>query len=180
MVGTHHRPSDDISVFAFLTPGNAMLSVELAHLKDILTTSGQTESSAYILYLLFREGIVEKLETLRVCGRPSTEDVSYVPRNIHMHYFPTIPTISVAAVQLLWMLTFKEQRKCSSPARFCTESYFPDKSMNSRTHLPSSTMAPLKRSSRAGRGEINVSSASNDDIRRLKGTDLGQMPCFGA
>ncbi|KAJ7846793.1 Six-hairpin glycosidase-like protein [Mycena leptocephala] len=45
MVGTHHRPSDDISVFAFLTPANAMLSVELAHLKDILTTSGQTKSS---------------------------------------------------------------------------------------------------------------------------------------
>ncbi|KAJ7846791.1 hypothetical protein B0H13DRAFT_2675471 [Mycena leptocephala] len=74
MVGTHHRPSDDISVFAFLTPANAMLSVELAHLKDILTTSGQTKSSACILYLLFREGIVEKLKPLP--DRPSTEDVS--------------------------------------------------------------------------------------------------------
>ncbi|KAJ7724819.1 hypothetical protein DFH07DRAFT_854556 [Mycena maculata] len=45
MVGTHHRPSDDISVFAFLTPANAMLSVELAHLSDILVASGQTKTS---------------------------------------------------------------------------------------------------------------------------------------
>ncbi|ESK97428.1 duf1237 domain protein [Moniliophthora roreri MCA 2997] len=36
MVGTHHRPSDDLSTFAFLTPANAMLSVELNHLADIL------------------------------------------------------------------------------------------------------------------------------------------------
>ncbi|KAJ6467644.1 Six-hairpin glycosidase-like protein [Mycena vitilis] len=46
MVGTHHRPSDDISVFAFLTPANAMLSVELAHLSDVLTASGQASNSA--------------------------------------------------------------------------------------------------------------------------------------
>ncbi|KAJ7026363.1 Six-hairpin glycosidase-like protein [Mycena alexandri] len=44
MVGTHHRPSDDLSVFAFLTPANAMLSVELSHLNDILTKSGQAKS----------------------------------------------------------------------------------------------------------------------------------------
>ncbi|KAJ7110661.1 Six-hairpin glycosidase-like protein [Mycena epipterygia] len=44
MVGTHHRPSDDLSVFAFLTPANAMLSVELGHLADILTASGQAKS----------------------------------------------------------------------------------------------------------------------------------------
>ncbi|KAH7930264.1 hypothetical protein BV22DRAFT_1028488 [Leucogyrophana mollusca] len=36
MVGTHHRPSDDLSVFAFLTPANAMLSVELQNLATIL------------------------------------------------------------------------------------------------------------------------------------------------
>ncbi|KAF8906780.1 fungal and bacterial [Gymnopilus junonius] len=36
MVGTHHRPSDDLSVFAFLTPANAMLSVELTHLAQML------------------------------------------------------------------------------------------------------------------------------------------------
>ncbi|EJD53887.1 hypothetical protein AURDEDRAFT_110595 [Auricularia subglabra TFB-10046 SS5] len=36
MVKTHHRPSDDLSTFAFLTPANAMLSVELQHLADIL------------------------------------------------------------------------------------------------------------------------------------------------
>ncbi|KAK7056062.1 Six-hairpin glycosidase-like protein [Favolaschia claudopus] len=44
MVGTHHRPSDDISVFAYLTPANAMLAVELSNLADILTKSGQAKS----------------------------------------------------------------------------------------------------------------------------------------
>lgn len=41
MVGTHHRPSDDLSVFAFLTPANAMLSVELTHLADMLEQTRQ-------------------------------------------------------------------------------------------------------------------------------------------
>ncbi|KIK95139.1 glycoside hydrolase family 125 protein [Paxillus rubicundulus Ve08.2h10] len=36
MVGTSHRPSDDLSVYAFLTPANAMLSVELNNLATIL------------------------------------------------------------------------------------------------------------------------------------------------
>ncbi|KAG8218384.1 Six-hairpin glycosidase-like protein [Butyriboletus roseoflavus] len=36
MVGTSHRPSDDLSVYAFLTPANAMLSVELTNLAIIL------------------------------------------------------------------------------------------------------------------------------------------------
>jgi meiotically up-regulated gene 157 (Mug157) protein len=36
MVGTSHRPSDDLSVYAFLTPANAMLSVELINLATIL------------------------------------------------------------------------------------------------------------------------------------------------
>ncbi|KAJ6488892.1 Six-hairpin glycosidase-like protein [Mycena sanguinolenta] len=44
MVGTHHRPSDDLATYAFLTPANAMLSVELAHLASILTASGQTKT----------------------------------------------------------------------------------------------------------------------------------------
>ncbi|KAJ7074850.1 Six-hairpin glycosidase-like protein [Mycena belliarum] len=44
MVGTHHRPSDDLSTFAFLTPANAMLSVELGHLKDVLKASGQSKT----------------------------------------------------------------------------------------------------------------------------------------
>ncbi|KAI0092796.1 Six-hairpin glycosidase-like protein [Irpex rosettiformis] len=41
LVGTHHRPSDDLSTFAFLTPANAMLSVELGHLADILDSAKQ-------------------------------------------------------------------------------------------------------------------------------------------
>ncbi|KAJ7587014.1 Six-hairpin glycosidase-like protein [Mycena floridula] len=44
MVGTHHRPSDDISVFAFLTPANAMLSVELSNLADILDATHQAKN----------------------------------------------------------------------------------------------------------------------------------------
>ncbi|KAF8897341.1 Six-hairpin glycosidase-like protein [Infundibulicybe gibba] len=41
LVGTHHRPSDDLSVFAFLTPANAMLSVELTQLASMLDATGQ-------------------------------------------------------------------------------------------------------------------------------------------
>ncbi|KAF9469076.1 Six-hairpin glycosidase-like protein [Collybia nuda] len=41
LVGTHHRPSDDLSIFAFLTPANAMLSVELKHLAEILDSARQ-------------------------------------------------------------------------------------------------------------------------------------------
>ncbi|KAG8692694.1 hypothetical protein FRC09_011029 [Ceratobasidium sp. 395] len=43
MVGTHHRPSDDLSVYAYLTPANAMLSVELVHLADILDSIGRSK-----------------------------------------------------------------------------------------------------------------------------------------
>ncbi|KAI0921582.1 hypothetical protein AcW1_004489 [Taiwanofungus camphoratus] len=41
LVGTSHRPSDDQSIFAFLTPANAMLTVELDYLADILESAGQ-------------------------------------------------------------------------------------------------------------------------------------------
>lgn len=64
MVGTHHRPSDDLSTFgestirsfcligiltravhvAFLTPANAMLSVELGHLADVLDQAKQSRN----------------------------------------------------------------------------------------------------------------------------------------
>ncbi|KAF8680217.1 Metal-independent alpha-mannosidase [Rhizoctonia solani] len=44
MVGTHHRPSDDLSTYAFLTPANAMLSVELAHLADALDSIGRLKN----------------------------------------------------------------------------------------------------------------------------------------
>ncbi|KAG6378456.1 Six-hairpin glycosidase-like protein [Boletus reticuloceps] len=40
MVGTSHRPSDDLSVYAFLTSANAMLSVELTNLATILDHAG--------------------------------------------------------------------------------------------------------------------------------------------
>ncbi|CAE6462197.1 unnamed protein product [Rhizoctonia solani] len=44
MVGTHHRPSDDLSTYAFLTPANAMLSVELTHLADTLDSMGRLKN----------------------------------------------------------------------------------------------------------------------------------------
>ncbi|THH17624.1 hypothetical protein EW146_g3227 [Bondarzewia mesenterica] len=44
LVGTHHRPSDDLSTFAFLTPANAMLSVELSHLANMLDELGQLQN----------------------------------------------------------------------------------------------------------------------------------------
>ncbi|KAF8161946.1 Six-hairpin glycosidase-like protein [Mycena galopus ATCC 62051] len=37
MVGTHHRPSDDLSTFAFLTPANAMLSAKTEQGKNFTT-----------------------------------------------------------------------------------------------------------------------------------------------
>ncbi|KAH9894255.1 Six-hairpin glycosidase-like protein [Cubamyces lactineus] len=44
LVGTHHRPSDDLSTFAFLVPANAMLSVELTHLADVLDAAKQAKN----------------------------------------------------------------------------------------------------------------------------------------
>lgn len=44
LVGTHHRPSDDLSIYAFLTSGNAMLSVELTHLADMLDVVHQRQN----------------------------------------------------------------------------------------------------------------------------------------
>ncbi|KAJ7278384.1 Six-hairpin glycosidase-like protein [Mycena rebaudengoi] len=44
MVATHHRPSDDLSGYAFLTPANAMLSVELTHLANLLDTTRQAKN----------------------------------------------------------------------------------------------------------------------------------------
>ncbi|TFL00563.1 Six-hairpin glycosidase-like protein [Pterulicium gracile] len=41
MVGTHHRPADDLSVFAYLVPANAMLSVELGHLHEMLNKTNK-------------------------------------------------------------------------------------------------------------------------------------------
>ncbi|RUP43549.1 hypothetical protein BC936DRAFT_137020 [Jimgerdemannia flammicorona] len=40
MIKSHFRPSDDSSVFPFFVPGNAMASVELEHLAQLLDTAG--------------------------------------------------------------------------------------------------------------------------------------------
>ena len=40
LVGTHHRPNDILSTYVFLTPANAMLSVELSRLAGVLDDAG--------------------------------------------------------------------------------------------------------------------------------------------
>jgi len=42
LVGTSHRPSDDLSTFAFLIPANAMLSVEMTYLASMLDSINAT------------------------------------------------------------------------------------------------------------------------------------------
>ncbi|KAK1219554.1 hypothetical protein PQX77_017743 [Marasmius sp. AFHP31] len=44
MVATSHRPSDDLATFAFLVPANAMLSVELGHLAEMLDVTGKAQN----------------------------------------------------------------------------------------------------------------------------------------
>ncbi|KAL0061344.1 hypothetical protein AAF712_011861 [Marasmius tenuissimus] len=44
MVATSHRPSDDLATFAFLVPANAMLSVELGYLAEILDATGKAQN----------------------------------------------------------------------------------------------------------------------------------------
>ncbi|KAH6608291.1 hypothetical protein Trco_004604 [Trichoderma cornu-damae] len=46
LVASSHRPSDDLCVFNFITSDNAMMSVELANIADMLTTIGTQRSLA--------------------------------------------------------------------------------------------------------------------------------------
>ncbi|CAK5263065.1 unnamed protein product [Mycena citricolor] len=60
MVGTHHRPSDDLSTFAFLTPANAMLSVELdglAHMLNSVALRPDLSSTAKLVAGRIRDSI---------------------------------------------------------------------------------------------------------------------------
>ncbi|KAF8309756.1 hypothetical protein DL93DRAFT_2170181 [Clavulina sp. PMI_390] len=55
MVGTHHRPSDDLSTFAFLVPANAMLSVELTNLASVLGSLKLTNATQVALAKSFKQ-----------------------------------------------------------------------------------------------------------------------------
>jgi len=96
LVGTHHRPSDDLSVFAFLTPANAMLSVELKNLADILDETRQLrnvsqqakEWSTKIHDAIFDTTVVDNIfayETNGFGGRYVMDDAN-VPSLISLPY----------------------------------------------------------------------------------------------
>lgn len=51
MVKSLFRPSDDATVFPFFIPGNAMLSVELDHISQLLSKSSVANKSSKIQIL---------------------------------------------------------------------------------------------------------------------------------
>lgn len=67
MIRSLFRPSDDATIFPFFIPGNAMMSVELHHLSELLnaTNGNQTLSSAAstlsdeIRQAIFEYGVVD-------------------------------------------------------------------------------------------------------------------------
>jgi len=96
LVGTHHRPSDDLSVFAFLTPANAMLSVELSHLAAILDSAGEhrnasqqaKEWSSRIHSAIWKTTVVDNIfayETNGFGGRYMMDDAN-VPSLLSLPY----------------------------------------------------------------------------------------------
>lgn len=96
LVGTHHRPSDDLSTFAFLVPANAMLSVELGHLADILDSAKQAhnvsvaarEWSARISAAIWNTTVVDNIfayETNGLGSRYVTDDAN-VPSLLSLPY----------------------------------------------------------------------------------------------
>ncbi|KDR83528.1 hypothetical protein GALMADRAFT_54994 [Galerina marginata CBS 339.88] len=96
LVGTHHRPSDDLSAFAFLTPANAMLSVELTNLAQILDGVGQLRNvsqqakqwSAKIQDAIWKTTVVDNIfayETNGLGGRYVMDDAN-VPSLLSLPY----------------------------------------------------------------------------------------------
>ncbi|KIM45997.1 glycoside hydrolase family 125 protein [Hebeloma cylindrosporum] len=96
LVGTHHRPSDDLSVFAFLTPANAMLSVELSNLAEILDSAGKLHNvsqqardwSSRIYDAIWRTTVVDDIfayETNGFGGRYVMDDAN-VPSLMSLPY----------------------------------------------------------------------------------------------
>ncbi|RDB23260.1 hypothetical protein Hypma_009548 [Hypsizygus marmoreus] len=95
-VGTHHRPSDDLSIFPFLTPANAMLSVELKHLADVLDATNQLQDvsrgarvwSARIHDAIWKTTVVDNIfayETNGFGGRYVMDDAN-VPSLLSLPY----------------------------------------------------------------------------------------------
>ncbi|KZV69245.1 glycoside hydrolase family 125 protein [Peniophora sp. CONT] len=96
MVGTHHRPSDDLSVYAFLTPANAMLSAELSRIADVLddasmfpnVSSSAREWSSQIKAAIWNSTVVDNIfayETNGFGGRYVMDDAN-VPSLLALPY----------------------------------------------------------------------------------------------
>ncbi|TFK29311.1 hypothetical protein FA15DRAFT_664243 [Coprinopsis marcescibilis] len=96
LVGTSHRPSDDLTVFAFLTPANAMLSVELEHLATVLDDVGTLKNvsslakewSSRINRAIWRTTVVDDIfayETNGFGGRYVMDDAN-VPSLLSLPY----------------------------------------------------------------------------------------------
>jgi len=96
LVATQHRPSDDLSAFPFLIPANAMLSVELTHLANMLDATGQLrnvseqakEWSSRIHDAIWKTAVVDDIfayETNGFGGRYVMDDAN-VPSLLSLPY----------------------------------------------------------------------------------------------
>lgn len=101
LVGTSHRPSDDLTVFAFLTPANAMLSVELNELAEVLDNLGilanvstkARETSSRIHAAIWNTTVVDNIfayETNGFGGRYVMDDAN-VPSLLSLPYLGFLP-----------------------------------------------------------------------------------------
>ncbi|KAF8138188.1 Six-hairpin glycosidase-like protein [Boletus edulis] len=77
MVGTSHRPSDDLSIYPFLTSANAMLSVELTNLATILDDAGIAPERLGSVYMM-DDANVPSLLSLHYLGFLDRNDSTYV------------------------------------------------------------------------------------------------------
>ncbi|KAH8914578.1 glycoside hydrolase family 125 protein [Atractiella rhizophila] len=97
MVGTHHRPSDDKGIYAYLVPANAMLSVELLHLADTIEgvgngsstfVSGARKWSSQIKKAIYDYGVLDGSFSFEVDGFGShnRQDDANVPSLLSLPY----------------------------------------------------------------------------------------------
>ncbi|KAF8450810.1 Six-hairpin glycosidase-like protein [Boletus edulis BED1] len=96
MVGTSHRPSDDLSIYPFLTSANAMLSVELTNLATILDDAGiapdvsvqAKQWSQSIKEAIYEHAIVGNVFAYETNGLGSVYmmDDANVPSLLSLHY----------------------------------------------------------------------------------------------
>ncbi|KAF8592528.1 glycoside hydrolase family 125 protein [Ramaria rubella] len=106
LVGTHHRPSDDLSIYAFLTPANAMLSVELTHLADVLDAVKQSQNvstkarqlSKRISDAIWSTTLVDNIFAYETNGGRVIMDDANVPSLLSLPYLGFLDKTNVAYV----------------------------------------------------------------------------------